>query len=138
MPEFIKLSEYGRSQHVFDVDSSGPFGIQKEKELLKCTDNVGVFEFLVYTFQVVEGRDQLGHIFLQVLLGEVPVPCSIVQTDVDPRLEEVVLPHDRVEEGLHVDPAILVPVELEERRGTEEMPELQGQFGRHSQEGVVI
>ena len=56
----------------------------------------------------------------------------------DPCLEKVVFPDDRVEEGLHVDPAVLIPIELQEGRGAEEVPEFQGELGSDCQEGVVV
>ena len=46
----------------------------------------------------------------------------------DPGLEQVVFPDDRVEKRLHVDAAVLVPVEFEESGCAEEMSELQGQL----------
>ena len=56
----------------------------------------------------------------------------------DSGLEEVVLSDDGMEEGLHVDSTVLVSVEFEEGRGTEEMSELKRKFGSYCQEGVVV
>ena len=44
-----------------------------------------------------EGRDELGDVLPQVLLRQIPVAVGIVQTDVDPRLEQIVFPDYRVE-----------------------------------------
>jgi hypothetical protein len=63
---------------------------------------------------VVKGGDKFGDVLLEVVFSEVAVSCRVVKADVDSGLEQVVFAHDRVEEGLHVDTAVLVAVELEE------------------------
>lgn len=77
---------------------------------------------------MVKGRDQLRNVLFEVFFSEVTVASRVVETDVDSGLEEVVLAHDGVEKGLHVNPTVLVPVKLEESRCAEEVSELERQL----------
>ena len=56
----------------------------------------------------------------------------------DSCLEKIVFPDDRVEEGLHVDSAILIPIELQESGGTKEMSEFEWKFGCHCQKRIIV
>jgi len=85
-----------------------------------------------------EGRYELSYILPKVSLSQIAVAGCVVQTDVNTRLEQVVLADDRVEKWLHIDAAVLIPVKFEKGGCTEEVSELQWQFGSHSQEGVIV
>lgn len=71
-----------------------------------------------------ESGNQLENVVLQVLLPQVPIPDRIVKTDLNPSLEQVHLPNDRMEESNDVDSPVLVPIELQKRRRAEEMSAL--------------
>ena len=85
-----------------------------------------------------ESGNQFRDVLSQICLSQVTISGCIVQTDVDSCLKEVILPDDRVEEGLHVDATVLISVELQEGRGAEEVPELKGQLRGNCQKRVVV
>jgi hypothetical protein len=43
-----------------------------------------------------------------------------------------------VKKALHVDASVLITVELEESGGAEEVTKLEGEFGGHCEERIVI
>lgn len=53
-------------------------------------------------------------------------------------LEEIVFSNNRVEKWLHINATILIPIELQKGRSTEEMPEFQRKLWRNCQEGVIV
>lgn len=63
---------------------------------------------------MVKGGNQFRDVFLEVVLGEVAVSSRVVKADVNTGLEQIVFTHYGVEEGLHVDTAVLVTVKLQE------------------------
>lgn len=71
-----------------------------------------------------ESGNQLSNVLFQIILSQVAISISIIQTDMNSGLEEIVFPDNGVEKWLHVDTAILISIELQECWGTKEMPEL--------------
>lgn len=138
LPQFVELGEYGGSEHVFDVDPPCAFGVEEEEKLTDSCQDVLFLESLVHALKMHKGGNQFRDVLLEVSLSEVAIAGSVVETDVNTGLEEVVLAHDGVEERLHVDAAVLVAVELEESGCTEEVPELERQLRSNGQEGVVV
>lgn len=57
-------------------------------------------------------------------MGLCDIPNRIVERDLNPRLEQVHLAHDGVEESHDVDSAVLISVELQEGRSAEKVPAL--------------
>lgn len=112
LPQFVELGQNGGSQHVLDVDPPSSLGVQEEGELLDGPHDVLLFEVLLHVLQVGEGGDEFRNVLLQVAFSQVAVSICVIQTYVDPRLEQVVLPHDRMEKGLHIDSPILITIEF--------------------------
>ena len=114
LPEFVEFSEDGGCEHVLDVNSSGSLGVEEEEELPDGSHDVFIFEVIVHVFEVNKGRDELADVLIEVGLSQIAISSSIVQTDVNSGLEKVVLSDDGVEEGLHVDSAVLISVKFKE------------------------
>lgn len=112
LPQFVEFGQNGGSQHVLDVDPPSSLGVQEEGELLDGPHDVLLFEVLLHVLQVGEGGDEFRNVLLQVAFSQVAVSICVIQTYVDPRLEQVVLPHDRMEKGLHIDSPILITIEF--------------------------
>lgn len=114
LSEFVKFSKDGGSKHVLDVNPPSPFGVKEEEKLPGGCKDVLILEPFVHVLEVHKGRDEFRDVLTEVGLSQVAISRSIVQTYMDSRLEEVVFSDDGVEEGLHVDSAVLVTVELKE------------------------
>ena len=126
LSQLIELGQDGRSKHVLDVYSACSFGVQEEEELPDGSEDVLILEVIVHIFEVNEGRDKFWNVLVEVGFGEVAVPSSVIQTDVNSGLEQVVLPDYRMEERLHIDSPVLIPIELQKCWSTEEMSKLEG------------
>lgn len=85
-----------------------------------------------------EGGYQLSDIFFQIIFSQIPVSISVVETDMDSCLEQIIFTDDGVEKWLHIDSAVLVPVEFQKSWCAEEVPKLEGELWGNSQEGIVV
>lgn len=124
LPQFIKLSKDSGSKHVFDVNPASPFWVEEKEEFTSGSHDILFLEALIHVLEMDEGGNQLGNVLTEVIFSQVAITSSVVKTDVDTCLEEIVLSDYRMEKGLHVDTTVLIPVELEESRGTEEVSKL--------------
>lgn len=123
LSQLIQLSQYRWSEHVLDINPARTFGIQEKEELFQSASDIHLLEVLVDALEVVKGGNQFRDVFLEVVLGEVAVSSRVVKADVNTGLEQIVFTHYGVEEGLHVDTAVLVTVKLQESWGAEKVTE---------------
>lgn len=112
MSQLVKLSKNRWSQHILNIDSSCTLRIKEESEFLDGTYDILLFELFLYVFQVRESWNQFGNIFFQVSFGQIAIAVCIVQTDMNSSLEQIIFAHDRVEEWLHINSAILISIKF--------------------------
>lgn len=124
LSKFVKLSQDGRSKHVFDLNFAGSFGIKEEKEFPDSCNNVKGIEGVLEVVQLREGGHQFKNVVFKILLFKVAVTAAVVQRYLNPCLKQINFPDDIVEKRDYFDSAVLVSLELEEGAGGEELAAL--------------
>lgn len=94
LPEFVEFSKDGRCKHVLDVNSSGSLGVKEEEKFPDCSHDVFIFEVIIHVFEMDKGGDKLAYVLIEVGLSQVAISSSIIQTDMDSGLEQIVLSDD--------------------------------------------
>lgn len=74
---------------------------------------------------MIKCRYKFSDVFLQIFFSQVPISCSVIKTDVNSCLKQVILPNNGMEKRLHINTAILISIEFQKCRCAKEMPKLQ-------------
>ena len=78
MSQLVEFCEDGRGEHILDVDSAGPLGVEEEEKLPDGGHYVLLLEVFIHVFEVYEGGNQFRNVFLEVGLSKIPVASCVI------------------------------------------------------------